>query len=163
MNTLEIQKGIVDALYDELNSLDAPALGKRISSLMDEQPQLMGFLFNLDDDFSEEGHTFLLKSAIVIRDVFISAGIPLDTILNTHIEAIIEERVKLYDVLEENEENDLPNWKLKAYSPSLFNLIINRFADIEPTTQATALLIDAIIGLYEEAAASQQDKNKKNA
>ena len=101
MNTLEIQKGIVDALYEELNSLDVPALGKRISSIMDEQPQLMSFLFNLDDDFSEEGHTFLLKSAIVIRDVFISAGIPLDTILNTHLESIVEERVKLYDVLEE--------------------------------------------------------------
>ena len=95
MNNIDIQKGIVDALFSELDSLDAPGLGKRISSLMDEQPHLMGFLFNLDDDFSEDEHTFILKSAIVIRDVFISAGIPLDVIENASIEQIVEDRVEL--------------------------------------------------------------------
>ena len=66
MNNIDIQKGIVDALFAELDSLDAPGLGKRISSLMDEQPHLMGFLFNLDDEFSEDDHTYILKCAIVI-------------------------------------------------------------------------------------------------
>jgi hypothetical protein len=163
MNNIDIQKGIVDALFSELDSLDAPGLGKRISSLMDEQPHLMGFLFNLDDDFSEDEHTFILKSAIVIRDVFISAGIPLDVIENASIEQIVEDRVELYNRLEGEERSDAETWELEAFSPVLFSFVTNQNKELGLQNQQQALIVDVIIGLYEEAAASQEHKNDKNA
>ncbi len=163
MNNLEIQKGIVDALYAELNALDDAGLGKRISTMMDEQPHLMGFLFNLDDDFSEEEHTFLLKSTIVIRDVFVSAGIPLDVIYNDGIEQIVEDRVKMYDALVAEERNDAETWELEAFSPVLYAFVLQNTQDLEDVSQQLSLVIDVIIGLFEEAAASQQEKDSKNA
>lgn len=163
MNNLDIQKGIVDALYAELDALDAPGLGKRISSLMDEQPHLMGFLFNLDDDFSEDEHTFILKTAIVIRDVFISAGIPLDVVYNPSIEQIVEDRVSLYNRLDSEERNNPESWELEANSPVLYSFVMGKNPEVGLQSQQQSLIVDVIIGLYEEAAASQANKNKKNA
>jgi hypothetical protein len=160
MNNLSIQKGIVDALFTELNSLDALGLGKRISVLMDEQPHLMGFLFNLDDDFSEDEHTFILKSAIVIRDVFITAGIPLDVIYNPSLEQIVEDRVAIYNRLEEEGRNDAESWELEAYSPMLYSFVLSQSNHIGFPNQQQSLIIDVIIGLYEEAAASLENKKK---
>jgi len=163
MNNIDIQKGIVDALFSELDSLDAPGLGKRISIMMDEQPHLMGFLFNLDDDFSEDEHTFILKSAIVIRDVFISAGIPLDVVENESIEQIVEDRVERYNRLVEEERNDAETWELEAFSPVLYSFVLSQNKEIGLQNQQQSLIVDVIIGLYEEAAASQEHKNDKNA
>ena len=163
MNNIEIQKGIVDALFTELNNLDAPGLGGRISTMMDEQPELMGFVFNLDEDFTEDEHTFLIKAVIVIRDVFISAGIPLDIVANESIEQIVEDRVKLYDQFVTEERNDAETWELEANSPVLYALTLHSYPDVEGVSQQMSLVIDVIIGLFEEAAASQQNKDKKNA
>ena len=163
MNNIEIQKSIVDALFTELDSLDAPNLGKRISTLMDEQPHLMGFLFNLDEDFSEDEHTYILKSAIVIRDVFISAGIPLDVVHNSSIEQIVEDRVEHYNRLVEEDRNDAETWELEAFSPMLYSFIMNQNKEIGLQNQQQSLVLDVIIGLFEEAAASQENKDKKDA
>lgn len=163
MNNINIQKGIVDALFAELESLDAPGFGKRISLLMDEQPHLMGFLFNLDDEFSEEDHTYILKCAIVVRDVFISAGIPLDIIENTSIEQIVEDRVGVYNRLDEEDRNDAETWELEAFSPVLYGIVLKHSLASSQQSQQLSLIVDVIIGLYEEAAASQQHKNEKDA
>lgn len=161
MNSMEIQKGIVDALFAELQKLDSQDLGKRISQMMDEQPHLMGFLFNLDEDFSENTHTYLLMCAIVIRDVFISAGIPIDVVDNATIEQIIEDRVKVFESLEESGKTLVDTEQ--AFSPVLLSSLKALNPELEEEGQDTSLILDVIIGLFEEAAASQENKEKKNA
>jgi hypothetical protein len=104
-----------------------------------------------------------LKSAIVIRDVFISAGIPLDVVENESIEQIVEDRVERYNRLVEEERNDAETWELEAFSPVLYSFVLSQNKEIGLQNQQQSLIVDIIIGLYEEAAASQEHKNDKNA
>jgi len=120
----------------------------------------MGFLFNLDEDFSEAEHSYILKSAIVVRDVFISAGIPFDLVNTNKVEEIISEKVEIYDELTKNEEtNTLTSWIEKSDSPVLFETVLSHNpvkADLE---QNMALVIDILIGFFEEATAdTSKDK-----
>ncbi len=159
MNNLQTQKGIVDAFFEVLNNCTAQEMGQRISQLMDEQPHAMGFLFNLDEDFTEEEHNYILKSAIVVRDVFISAGIPFDVVYTDKIEEIIAELVKTYDKLAEKEEtNLLKNWIENANSPILFDSVLQHNPAQTDVQQEMALIIDLIIGIFEEATAETKDK-----
>jgi len=158
MNNLETQKGIVDAFFEVLDSCTPQEMGQRISQLMDEQPHAMGFLFNLDEDFTEAEHNYILKSAIVVRDVFISAGIPFDVVYADKIQEIIEELVKVYDKLAENEEiNNLKNWVENANSPILFENVLGHNPAQTAVQQDMALIIDLIIGIFEEATADTKD------
>ena len=159
MNNLQTQKGIVDSLYEVLDNCTNLEMGQRISQLTDEQPQIMGFLFNLDEDFSEAEHNYILKSAIVVRDVFISAGIPFDLVNTDKVDEIIQEKVEVYDKLAESEEtNNLKNWIEKSDNPVLFESILSHNPAKTEIEQNMALVIDVIIGFFEEATAETKDK-----
>ena len=159
MNNLQIQKGIVDSFFEVLDNCNPQEMGQRISQLMDEQPHAMGFLFNLDEDFSEDEHNFILKSAVVIRDVFISAGIPFDLVYADKIEEIVQELVSAYDKLAETDgTNNFKSWVENANSPVLFESVLKHNPAKTDVEQEMALVIDLIIGIFEEATAKLEDK-----
>jgi hypothetical protein len=156
MNNLEEQQGIIDALFSELDALSPPDLGKRISRFVDEQPHLMGFMFNLDDDFSEESHNYLLKSAIVIRDVLVGAGIPLKVVDNQVIEQIVDDRVDRYDSLS-GIEAKVEDYMTLSSSPQMLEAVVKH---AKSNDENLILIIDVIISVLEESAADQKERSK---
>ena len=156
MNKMKNQGGVISSFFNELNGLSSQELGGRISAFMDEQPHLTGFLFNLDDDFSEEAHTFLLKASIAVRDVLVGAGIPLGMINNETIEQVVQEKVEQYDTLTE-EEKPLNEYVHLSSSPQMLEAVLKQF---DKTDENLILIVDVIISLLEESAADAEDRKE---
>lgn len=157
MNQLQEQRGIIDRFFKELDELSSADFGQRISVFTDEQPHLSGFLFNLDEDFSESDHDRILKTAIVVRDVLVGAGAPLEMVNNEIIEQVIGEKVEQYDLLGE-EEYPIQKYVDMASSPQMFASIL---ANNAGANENLYLITDVIISVLEESAVRMnKDQNK---
>ena len=154
MNQEREQAGIIKSLYDELDGLSTEDFGKRLTAFMDEQPHLTGFLFNLDEDFDEDQHTHILKTAIVVRDVLIGAGMPLEVADNSTIESVVQEKVEQFDTLGE-EATQEEMLKLSS-SPS----ILKKVSERSSLDTDLILVQDVIISVLEESVADQEKRKK---
>ena len=159
MDALQDYQGVVASLYGHLDGLSDADFGQRLSSLMDEQPHLTGFLFNLDEEFSENTHQELLKASLVIRDVFVSAGMPLHMLVGSEIDAVVEEEVKAYEDLAEEGEVDQDGMKSLSSSPELFTSILKHMSVEEEEKANVGLMISVLIRLMEEAAGAQEEQS----
>lgn len=155
MEMSEKYKGAVSALYHNLKGVSDKEFGERLSSMMDEQPHLMGFLFNLDEEFSEEEHQELIKACLVIRDVFITAGMPLNMVVGSDIDSMIEEEVERFNKLSERGEITIESMTVNSSSPELYAAILKNIAAEEESVHNLGIIIGVIIRLMEEAAGNQ--------
>lgn len=160
MSTEKEEKGAVESLYQHLHGISDEDFGKRISALMDEQPHLVGFIFNLDEEFTEEEHQELIKAAIVIRDVFVSAGMPLNMVVGPEIDAVIEEEVEQFSQFAD-EEVSLEAMAANCSSPDLFRSILKNIAMKKEALHNMGLILSVIIRLFEEAAGNKNENDEK--
>jgi hypothetical protein len=83
----------------------------RLSVFLDEQPHLLGFLFNLSEDFEEEEHEALLRTALLLNEGFAHAQLNVGLITEHHLQIAIDDVTAqlddLTEVLEEDAELDL--------------------------------------------------------
>jgi len=83
----------------------------RLSVFLDDQPHLLGFLFNLSEDFEEEEHEALLRTALLLNEGFAHAQLNVGLITEHHLQIAIDDVTAqlddLTELLEEDAELDL--------------------------------------------------------
>lgn len=149
----------------EINRMSDKAYQKSISDLLDEQPHLMGFLFNLAEEFDEQTHELLLKATIVLYDALRETGILFNMIKPDDLELVLEEKVKLFDEIDLNAEFLDENKLFEDISSpevvkSLRNFVL---ANTEVGDKANGnnilLILSVLVTLFENAAALPTDIN----
>ena len=93
----------------------------RLSVFLDEQPHLLGFLFNLSEDFEEEEHEALLRTALLLNEGFAHAQLNVGLITEHHLQIAIDDVTAqlddLTELLEEEAELDLLHQLSGVFNP----------------------------------------------
>lgn len=141
-----------------------------ITELLEEQPYLMGFLFNLVDDFAENTHELLIRSTLALHHSLTKTGLFFKVINEATLEKVIAENVQGFEKIEQNvltqELYTEESIFLAADSPvalrGLYNYIDENTTDAELPIEARSnllLVLSVIIELFENAA-SPEDPEK---
>lgn len=134
--------------------------GLNLSAFMDEQPALFGFLLNLSEEFEDDEHDQLVRSALLLREGFRLAALRVTPITNLIIEDVTTGVVEAFEKLEEKEvEIDLDAVVALSRSPYVFaevrNFLHQELRKGIPDTQLQKhnlmIVIDILIGCFEEA------------
>ncbi len=134
---------------------------KSVSELLDEQPYLMGFLFNLEEDFSENVLELIIRSTIALGKSFAHTGLFFKVISTTDLEEVVDEQIVHFENLEAQgptaftEQNIIEKASSPAALGGLYKFIDQNATALElPFAHRTSLLLvlSAIIELFEKAA-----------
>ena len=150
----------LDLMTDELYQ-------KQVSSFFDEQPYLMGFLFNLEEEFSENTHDLLIRSALAFYQAMSQIGLQFQVITPQMLQDGITAKVE--------EFNDLDKDDLAFDETTLFKTISSpqavkgllAFIDentaksefTEGTRNNMLLILSALVELMENAAVLPENNN----
>ncbi len=153
----------------ELELLKNKEYQVEISSLLDEQAYLMGWVFNLEEDFSETVHEMIVKSTIALYRALKETGLFFSIIKPDELEEAINTNIESLENLEEGEGELTENAVIEnASSPvalkSLYGFIDANTSEQELPIEARSNLLfvlSTIIDLFEEAAASSDPSNAK--
>ncbi|HAG06118.1 MAG TPA: hypothetical protein DCG68_04570 [Cryomorphaceae bacterium] len=126
---------------------------------MDEQPALFGFLLNLSEEFEDDEHEQLVRSALLLREGFRLAALRVLPISNLIIEDVTTGVVEAFESLEAEEVLDLDRVVAISRSPYVFaevrNFLHQELRKGIPDTQLQQhnlmIVVDILIGCYEEA------------
>ena len=136
----------------------------KVSGLLDEQPFLMGFVFNLAEDFTEEAHELIIRATLGMQESLVQAGLFFKVITTAQLEEVLDEKIKGFETLEAEgpESFTEENIIAKASSPialtGLYKFVDeNTNEDELPFEHRTSLLLvlSAIIELFEIAASPE--------
>ena len=140
-----------------------------INRLLDEQAYLMGWLFNLEEDFSEATHNLIVKSTIALFRSLTEMGLFFQLIKPDQLEDAINTNIEAFENLEEGDGELTENAIIdQAGSPvalrSLYNFIdANTTEDDLPIEARSNLLfvLSTVVDLFEESAAPEDPSNRK--
>lgn len=140
-----------------------------INRLLDEQAYLMGWLFNLEEDFSEAIHDLIIKSTIALFRSLTEMGLFFQMIKPDQLEDAINTNIEAFENLEEGDGELTENAIIdQAGSPvalrSLYSFIdANTTEDDLPIEARSNLLfvLSTVVDLFEESAASEDPSNRK--
>jgi len=145
-----------------LDLVNEVAYQKTVSELLDEQPHLMGFLFNLEEEFAENPHELLIRSAVAFQQSLVSIGLNFKTVTPTLLEEVIAQKVDLFNALDSTEEGF--NEQLLFHKTSSPAAVQGLIAYIDQNTMDTEfdaaarnnmlLILSALVELFEEAIAT---------
>lgn len=133
--------------------------GLNLAAFMDEQPALFGFLLNLSEEFEDDEHEQLVRSALLLREGFRLAALRVLPISNLIIEDVTTGVLEAFESLEAEEVLDLDRVVAISRSPYVFaevrNFLHQELRKGIPDTQLQQhnlmIVVDILIGCYEEA------------
>lgn len=155
-----MQESLINKAILEIRRMTPEQIQERMDIMLDEQPYLMGFLYNLDDDFDEEIHQALIRVCALLYSAFSMAEIEVGLISPAILESVINEKVEEYNTLSERDELVEENLHEVARSPMVFDELrkyvhdeINHHVAHEALqVHNISLMIDVLIGVMEESA-----------
>jgi len=166
-----MNENISQKLVDQLVKIDLTSdelLELEISELLDEQPYLMGFLFNLADEFTEEEYDLLMRCCLALNKSLTAAGLFFEMISPEMLESIIKQKVADFETFGDD-ENLLDDAKMfeKASSPVVLKQF-QMYADdnlyhVENTAEnrnGLLLVLSVLIELLETSATTQSPIEK---
>ena len=133
--------------------------GLNLSAFMDEQPALFGFLLNLSEEFEDDEHEQLVRSALLLRQGFRLAALRVLPISNVVIEDVTTGVVEAFEALDLQEELDLERVVAVSRSPFVFAEVRNflhqelrkGIPDAQLQQHNLMIVVDILIGCFEEA------------
>jgi hypothetical protein len=148
---------ITDAVYQ-----------KEVSNFFDEQPYLMGFLFNLEEEFSENTHELLMRAALAFYQAMGSIGLEFEVATPQLLNDTVSKKVEDFNRLE---KDDLAFDESALFSQisspqavkSLLKYIDENTAksEFEESTRNNMLLIlSALVEIMEAAAVLPDQKQE---
>ena len=145
---------------DRVRSWSDEEYGQSLSTFLDEQPMLFSWLIRLSEEFDDDVHEQLVRSAMVLREGFRGMGLSVGTISDVCIVDVTTEVVEAFEALEnEVEVIDLEGIEKAARSPFVHTEVRN-FLHQElraglPRGEADQhnlmLVVDILIGCFEES------------
>lgn len=166
-----MNENISQKLVDQLVKIDltsADVLEQEISELLDEQPYLMGFLFNLAEEFTEEEYDLLMRCCLALNKSLSAAGLFFEMISPEMLEAIIKQKVTDFEGYGD-EDNFLDDAKMfeKASSPVVLKqlqvYLDDNLYQIENTAENRSgmlLIVSVLIELFETSATTESPIEK---
>lgn len=145
---------------DRVRSWNDEEYGQSLSAFLDEQPMLFSWLLRLSDEFDDEVHEQLVRSALVLREGFRGMGLSVGTISDACITDVTTEVVETFEALEtEAEVVDLERIEKVARSPFVHaevrNFLHQELRSGLPRGEADQhnlmLVVDILIGCFEES------------
>lgn len=145
---------------DRVRSWNDEEYGQSLSAFLDEQPMLFSWLLRLSDEFDDEVHEQLVRSALVLREGFRGMGLAVGTISDACITDVTTEVVETFEALEtEDEVVDLERIEKVARSPFVHaevrNFLHQELRSGLPRGEADQhnlmLVVDILIGCFEES------------
>jgi hypothetical protein len=169
LNLYNMQENKATWLQQALIKLDLitdSAYQKEVSAFFDEQPYLMGFLFNLEEEFSENTHELLMRAALAFYQTMGSIGLEFEVVTPQLLNDTVSKKVEDFNRLEKDnlafDESELFS---QISSPqavkSLLKYIDENTAksEFEESTRNNMLLIlSALVEIMESAAALPDQK-----
>ena len=144
---------------DRVRSWTDEEYGQNLGVFLDEQPMLFSWLMRLSEEFEDDVHEQLVRSAMVLREGFRGMGLGIDTISDLVIADVTTEVVEAFEALESDEEVlDLELIEKVARSPFVHaevrNFLHQELRSGLPKGSAEQhnlmLVIDILIGCFEE-------------
>lgn len=145
---------------DRVRSWTDEEYGANLGTFLDEQPMLFSWLIRLSEEFDDDVHEQLVRSAMVLREGFRSMGLAVGTISDTCITDVTTEVVETFEALDTDEEVlDLERIEQVARSPFVHaevrNFLHQELRSGLPRGEADQhnlmLVVDILIGCFEES------------
>lgn len=142
---------------DRVRSWTDEEYGANLGVFLDEQPMLFSWLIRLSEEFDDDVHEQLVRSAMVLREGFRGMGLAVGTISDACITDVTTEVVEAFE--NEVEVIDLEGIEKVARSPFVHTEVRN-FLHQElraglPRGEADQhnlmLVVDILIGCFEES------------
>jgi len=157
---------VAEAIAD-YEAMSAEEQGKLLIQVMEDQPVLMGFLTNLSDDFTDDQHSALVDSVVILINAFVAAGIPISMIPQAMLEEVINDRADVYEKHADDIDEDVV--KEVSDSPMVFEDLRNRAlfkSDIAEDNfaerQRFSLILDTLIAIIERSVSAEISKKEAN-
>lgn len=80
---------LLSKIYNELGELSEEAYEQHVTQLLEEQPHLIGFIFNLAEQMEEDETAFIVYSAVVVSQVFKTLTYPMEMVDEVRFEKIL--------------------------------------------------------------------------
>ena len=90
-------KDLLKKAKTHLDELDGIKYHDKVNDFLDSQPYLVGFLYNLADDFTEEEHEAIMRCAVLLLEAFELSNIPIGIVTQGVLNEVIEEKVEVFD------------------------------------------------------------------
>ena len=165
-NTGWLQQALIN-----LDLVNDAAYQKTVSELLDEQPHLMGFLFNLEEEFAENPHELLLRATVAFQQSMVSIGLNFKPVTPALLEKVVNEKIALFNSLDQSEIGfDEHQFFHKTSSPAAVKSLIayidenTRDDEFDAAARNNMLLIlSALVELFEEAIATGDEPKTESA
>ena len=140
---------------DRVRSWTDEEYGANLGVFLDEQPMLFSWLIRLSEEFDDDVHEQLVRSAMVLREGFRGMGLAVGTISDACITDVTTEVVEAFEAL----ENEVEVIEKVARSPFV-HTEVRSFLHQElraglPRGEADQhnlmLVVDILIGCFEES------------
>lgn len=150
----------LQSAVDRVRSWTDEEYGQNLGVFLDEQPMLFSWLIRLSEEFDDDVHEQLVRSAMVLREGFRGMGLAVGTISDACITDVTTEVVEAFEALEnEDEVLDLERIETVARSPFVHaevrNFLHQELRSGLPRGEADQhnlmLVVDILIGCFEES------------
>ena len=150
----------------KLDLMNDQAYQNQVAALLDEQPHLMGFLFNLADDFSEEAHDLMVRLTMALFQGLQASGLQFSMINAQMLEEMLAKKVGEMEAIDvDNQAFDEVAFLKDASSPATVQSMLQFMADnatLDETERNNSLLVlSAVTELFEVAADLPADLKKE--
>jgi hypothetical protein len=154
---------LLQKLYNDLADLPGEDYEKHLSQLTEEQPYLMGFLFNYAEELSEDELDFLIHCALVVSQAFKALTYPMQMISMEQFEKVVQTQVASFDKFFESEAFSMEGLFQACSSPDTVAVFFNSFLDNQEddTDQehwiTVLMAINLAVALIEESVTTELD------
>ena len=94
----------LQSAVDRVRSWSDEEYGQNLGVFLDEQPMLFSWLIRLSEEFDDDVHEQLVRSAMVLREGFRGMGLAVGTISDACITDVTTGVVEAFEALEEEHE-----------------------------------------------------------
>lgn len=150
----------------ELGLLNEAEYQKEVSKLLDDQPHIMGWLFNIGEDFTEPVHELIIRSSIALFRSLAETGLYFKVITPEMLETVINANVEAFENLEEQNPEGYTEQAIfeLASSPialkGLYGFVDGNVTELELPFESRSnllLVLSSVIEVFEQAANPDQE------
>ena len=148
-----------DLAIARIRSMSEKEYGENLTVFMDEHPALFGFLMNLSEEFDDDEHEQLVRTAMLLREGFRLAALTIQSITSVIIQDVTREVVENIEKIDSEDGPNMEEMVKISRSPFVFSELRNflhqelksGLRERKGQQHNLMVLVDILIGSFEEA------------
>ena len=158
-----------DLAIARIRSMSDKEYGETLTVFMDEHPALFGFLMNLSEEFDDDEHEQLVRTAMLLREGFRLAALTINSITSVIIQDVTREVVENVEKIDSEDGPNLEEMVKVSRSPFVFSELRNFLhqelksgrRERKGQQHNLMVLVDILIGCFEEAVDIPESKKSE--